>query len=110
MSFSFVSDLVSGVVGPEGSLHLLIHWTGIAGKSTVLGDIVKHKMTLIFEIIIEDRIHRGKIYGSISSYSVISLSAMLANSVPTPDPGLCKFLGLPDPDPLVGDSSIIKQK
>jgi hypothetical protein len=32
MSFSFISDLVPGVVGPEGSLHLLIHWTGIAGK------------------------------------------------------------------------------
>jgi hypothetical protein len=46
MSFCFISDLVPGVVGPEGSLHLLIHWTGIAGKNKVFGDIVKDKMTL----------------------------------------------------------------
>jgi hypothetical protein len=58
MSFSFISDLVPGVVGPEGSLHLLIYRTGIAGKNKVLGDIIKVKMTLIFEIIMEKRIHK----------------------------------------------------
>ncbi len=61
------------------------------GKNKVLGDIIKHKL---MPIIIKNRIHRGK---SIPSYSFISLSALLANSVP--DPGIRKFLGLPDPDP-----------
>jgi hypothetical protein len=60
MLFRFISDLVPGVVGPEGSLHLLIHWTGIAGKNKVFGYLIKDKLTLIFEIIIENRIHRGK--------------------------------------------------
>jgi hypothetical protein len=70
--------------------------------------MIKHKLTLVFENLIGKRIHRGNIYRSIPSHSFISLSALLANSVPDPDPGIGKFLGLPDP--LVGDSSIIKQK